>query len=190
MAIGQSRAISGGSRKRNQVAELNARQQMLPQIIANKRYQEEIAREDALNERNFAFQQKSAKQTRGLQDRASEVGMGLEAGKLGVTMSSRFGNKSFGDIGNSARNLWSGTKGSVGGTGMGSFFDNLSAGAAVGGGLVGFGVGKLIGKKKSKVVKGLAGAGAGAAIGLLSGGNSFGGALSGAFGGGLGGLFS
>lgn len=211
MAIRQTGAISGGSRRRNQIAELNARQAFLPQIIANQQRQEGIVREDELNkiqqsqfarqhglsEREFAFQQSAARKSRQAADRASEVGFGLEAAKLGTTISSRFGNKSFGQVGQDAKGLFgfgSGAGGAAGkftgsGGGVGNFLGNLSIGSTLGGGLAGFGAAKLLGKKKSKATKGLVGAGVGAALGLLGGGNALGGALSGGFGGGLGGLF-
>ena len=191
MAVRQSGAISGGSRRRNQVAELNARQNMLPQILANQRYAEGIAREDALTERDFAFRKKAAKKLRKAEDRASEVGLGLEASKLGLTVSGQYGGKSFGEIGGDARALFGGSSKPMtfGGGKSGNFFSNMSAGSLLGGGLAGFGAAKLLGGKKSKLIKGLVGAGVGAGMGLLSGGNSLGGAISGGFSGGLGGLF-
>jgi hypothetical protein len=205
MAIGQAGAISGGSRKRNQQAELNARQSMLPQIIANQRYAEGVAREKelseiqrqqfsrqhALNEQNFAFNKRASGQARDAADRASEVGLGLEAGKLGMTIGGQYGKKTLGQTGGDFGKMFggSGSPSTFGGGKAGNFFSNLSAGSAIGGGLAGFGAAKLIGKKKSKALKGLAGAGAGAALGLLGGSNAFGGAFSGGLGGLIGGLF-
>jgi hypothetical protein len=206
MAIGQGGAISGGSRRRNQIAELNARQSMLPQIIANQRYAEGIGREDelnqiqrsqfsrqhALNEENFSFQKKASRQARDAADRASEVGLGLETGKLGLTVGQRYGDKTFGDVAGDAGTLFKGgvsQPNTFGGGEFGNFVSNMSVGSAVGGGLAGFGVSKLMGKKKSKFAKGLAGAATGATMGLLGGGNAFGGAFSGGLGGLIGGLF-
>jgi hypothetical protein len=207
MTIRQSGAISGGSRKRNQIAELNARQSMLPQIIANQRYAEGIGREDelnqiqqnqfsrqhALNEENFSFQKKASRQARDAADRASEVGLGLEAGKLGLTVGQRYGGKTFGGVAGDAKSLFTSGVSSPstfgGGGKFGNFVSNMSVGSAVGGGLAGFGVSKLMGKKKSKLAKGLAGAATGATMGLLGGSNAFGGAFSGGLGGLIGGLF-
>jgi hypothetical protein len=206
MAIGQARAVSGGSRRRNQIAELNARQSMLPQIIANQRYADEIGREDelnqiqqnqfsrqhALNEENFSFQKKASRQARDAADRASEVGLGLEAGKLGLTVGQRYGGKTFGGVAGDAKSLFTSgvsSPGTFGGGKFGNFVSNMSVGSAVGGGLAGFGVSKLMGKKKSKLAKGLAGAATGATMGLLGGSNAFGGAFSGGLGGLIGGLF-
>jgi hypothetical protein len=205
MAIRQSGAISGGSRRRNQIAELNARQALLPQIIANQQRQEEIGRQEELNkiqqsqfgrqhglaEREFAFRRSSAAQARQAADRASEVGLGLEAAKLGTTLSTRFGDRTVGSIAGDVKGMFGGSKApsTFGGGAAGNFVSNLNVGSALGGGLAGFGVSKMLGKKASKTTKGLAGFGVGAALGLLGGGNALGGALSGGFGGGIGGLF-
>jgi hypothetical protein len=206
MAIRQGGAISGGSRRRNQIAELNARQALLPTILANQQRKEGIEREDELNkiqqsqfsrqhglaERRFGFEQESARKSRQAADRASEVSMGLSAATLGTNMATRYGGKSVGDVAGSIKGIFSSGPSkpyTFGGGKTGNLVSNLSVGSAVGGGLAGFGVGKMLGKKKSKVTKGLAGAGVGAALGLLGGGNSFGGMLSGGLGGALGGLF-
>jgi len=178
---------------------------MLPQIIANQRYAEGIEREDALNkiqqdqfsrqhglaERQFAHNKSAASQSRQQAQRASEVGMGLEAAKLGTTMASRYGQKSFGQVGEDAKGLFgygSGPGGAAGTVSGSGFFNNLSVGSMLGGGLAGFGASKMMGGK-SKIKKGLLGAGVGSAMGLLGGGNALGGALSGGFGGLVGGLF-
>jgi hypothetical protein len=171
---------------------------MLPQIIQNKRRSEDLARADELNkiqqgqfnrqhslaQNQFAFQQSSAKQARQAADRASEVGVGLEAGKTAMSVGSQYGKKTLGDLGTSARNMFGG---SGTGVGLGGFVDKLNFGSMAAGGLAGFSVSKMMGKKKPKWQKSLAGAGAGAALGLLSGG--FSGGLSGGFAGALGGLF-
>ena len=67
MAI-QRGAISGGKSKRNQIAELNARQAMLPQILANKQRQEDLGRQEELKNiqmsqfnRQHSLAQKQAK---------------------------------------------------------------------------------------------------------------------------------
>jgi len=199
MAIGQTGAVQGGRRKRNQIAELNARQGLLPQILANQQRTEDIQRQEGqfnrqlgLQEREFAFNQNAAKKSRQAADRASEVGMGLEAGKLGMTLASRYGDKSLGDVVGGAKGMFSSKPSqsyNFGGGSGGNFMSNLSVGSTIGGGLAGFGAAKMLGKKKSKALKGLAGAGVGAALGLLGGGNSLGGAISGGFGGTIGGLF-
>lgn len=196
-------AVTASKRPRNQIAELNSRQAFLPNLLANKQRKEDIERQDELNKiqqsqfnrqhslatSRFAFDQKAAEQARQQNNRASEVGMGLSAAKMGTSVATQYGGKSFGDVGNSARNLFSSGGTATGGTGLGGFVDNLSLGSTIGGGLAGFGISKLLGKKSSKITKGLAGAGVGAALGLLSGSNSVGGLLSGGLGGAIGGIF-
>jgi len=183
----QLSAVSNNPRfKRNQIAELNARQSRLPQILANKARAEDLARQEEFQgaQINIANRQNKLMRKRNVaQNRASEIGMGLEAAKLGNTIASG-GNRTVGGLATSARGLFGGT--GVG-SGLGSFVDSLNIGSLLGGGLAGFGASKMIGKKKSKTLKGATGAGVGAAIGLLSGG--WGGAITGGIGGGLGGLF-
>jgi hypothetical protein len=172
--------------------------------MANKQRAEDIDREEArnaeqvrqwsrqhaLNQSSFAESKRQFAAKQAMEERKSEVGMGLEAGKLGVTMASK-GGKTLGDIWQGGKELGVPGMGAPG-TGFGSaggFMSNLNIGQIAGGGLAGYGMSKMLGKKASKVTKGLAGAGVGAALGLLGGGNAFSGMLSGGFGGGIGGLF-
>jgi hypothetical protein len=163
MAI-QSNIVSGGRRKRNQIAELNARQSMLPSIIANKQRAEDLARAEANKNtqisqfnRQFGLQQSAHK----AQQKASRIGMGLEAAKLGTTIVSQHGSKTAGDIFNYK--------------GAGS---NINLGAAAGGAAIGFGLGSAITKKKG-------GKYLGAGLGALAGGfaSSIGSGISSLFGG-------
>ena len=188
----QSGAVSGNRRKRNQIAELNARQSLLPQILANQRRTEDLGRAEELKNiqiDQFSRQHDLAKRGLKAQKRAGEVGAGLEAGKLGLTIAGRYGDNSFGQTVENTKGLFgygstpSGAAGTASGPG---FFNNLSMGAAVGGGLAGFGAAKVLGGK-SKIKKGLLGAGIGALMGAFTGGS--GGMMSGGFGGALGGLF-
>lgn len=195
----QMGAISNSSIKRNQVAELNARQALLPTIIANKNRAEDISRQASQfnkqlshNQEVFDYQQDADKKAREAQKRAAQVGMGLEAAKLGTTLATQYSGKTFGDLGNSAQNLFSGSGGSpaTSGMGMGNVVNKLSVGSMIGGGLAGYGVANMMGDNTKKWQKGLGGLGVGAALGLLGGGSDmFSGALSGGFGGAIGGLF-
>jgi len=189
-------AVTGSKRPRNQRAELNARQSQLPTIIANQqkaegiaRQEEQFSRQHKLATDRFAFEQSSTKQARAQADRASQVGMGLAAGKLGVNIGLSHGDKTVGGLIQSGKNMWNGTPNTVdtASTGTTGMLKGLSLGSAVGGGLAGYGVSQLLGKKSSKITKGLAGAGVGGLLGLLGGGA--GGGISGTFGGALGSLF-
>jgi hypothetical protein len=114
--------------------------------------------------------------------------MGLEAGKLGVTIGTQYGDKTVGGLVESGGNMFSssGTAGTEFASGMSPVLSNLSLGSFVGGGLAGYGASNLISKKK-KGFQVAAGTGAGALLGALSGG--VGGAISGGLGGAFGSLF-
>lgn len=196
----QMLAITNNPRlRRNQIAELQARQALLPQIIANKQRAEDLARDEErfqvgvqqsnrqhqLAQNRFAFEQESFRKQREATEQARRSQMGLEAGKLGLTVTSRFGDKKLGNI------FGGGGSGPSGGSG--NFISNLNVGTLAGGGLAGFGVGQMLGKK-SKGLKAAAGLGTGALLGGLAGGAPGSGfnlssALSGGFGGLIGGLF-
>ena len=188
----QLSAVSGNRRlRRNQIAELNARQALLPQIITNKQRQEDIVREEELSDiqiGQFNRQHKLNKRALSTQRRAGEVGMGLEAAKFGFNIGNRYGGTTVGNVRDSTSKLFSGGNSIGTNASQGGFLNNLSIGSAIGGGLAGFGAAKMLGKKKSKITKGLVGAGTGALMGLLSGGG-LSSAISGAFGGGFGSLF-
>jgi hypothetical protein len=190
----QMMAVSNNPRlRRNQIAELNARQNRLPEILANQQRQQDLMRADEMKNiqiDQFNRQHRLAKKTRKANDRASQIGMGLSAGKLGLSIGNEYGGKSFGQIGEDIKgtfgygNTPSGKTGTYSGSGI---FGNLSAGSFAGGGLAGFGASQMLGGK-SKLKKGLLGAGVGAALGMFSGNNAFGGGLSGGVGGLIGGL--
>jgi hypothetical protein len=167
---------------------------MLPTILANRQRAEEIAqqeeqfgREHQLATDRFAFEQKSTKQARAQADRASQVGMGLAAGKLGVNIGLSHGDKTAGGLIQGAKNLWNGTNLAAPTTsGFSGVLNNFSIGSAAGGALAGYGASQLYGGK-NKFKKAAIGAGIGSILGYLGGGT--GGAGSGALGGALGSLF-
>jgi hypothetical protein len=191
----QMGATTRNKRRIREVDALNARQTLLPQILANKERKDNLAREDDLNaqrvdqwnseqklaNRQLSFQRKADKKSLAQQERAGQIGMGLEAGKMGVTMANRYGGQ--GSLGNIFSNNPAMTN-AAGGT---SVLGGMNLGSGVAGGLAGFGASQMLGKGTSKTKKALLGSAAGALIGGLSGG--WGGAVSGGFGGGFGGLF-
>jgi hypothetical protein len=187
----QLTAVSNNLRlRRNQIAELNARQDRLPEIIANQQRQADLIRADEM--KNLQIDQwdrehKFAKKARRAGDRASEVGLGLEAGKLGLSASRNYGGTTFGQLGSKAKNLFSSTSSTPGSSP--GFWGNMTPGSLVSGGLAGFGASKIMGGK-NKFKKAGMGLAAGSILGLLSGGsNPFSGAASGGIGGLIGGLF-
>ena len=193
----QMGSVSRNKRKLDQIAILNARQGLLPQMLMNQQRSEDLARANemkniqiaqfdqqyAQDQERMDFEKKSYRQQKNAAERCARIGMGLEAGKLGVTIAQNYGGSTVGGFTSSLGTM-------VGDTGLGSgmnpMISNLSLGSAVGGGLAGFGVSQLMGKKK-KGYKMAAGAGAGALMGMLSGGA--GGAISGGLGGVFGSLF-
>jgi len=192
----QMGATTRNKKPRNQIAELNARQALLPTMLYNQQRAKEIAtqedqfsRQHDLAQRTFAADQSNMEKSRQAADRASQVGMGLSAAKLGTNIGMQHGDKTVGGLIQGTKNMWAGTPGATAAPSSGSmgFVNNLSIGSALGGGLAGFGVSQLIGGK-SKVKKALLGAAAGAGLGLL-GGTGASGVASGTFGGLIGGLF-
>jgi len=191
-------SVSRNKRKLDQIAVLNARQGLLPQMLMNQQRADDLARANEMKniqiaqfDQQFAqdqermdFEKKSYRQQKNAMERASRIGMGLEAGKLGVNIAQNYGDKTVG-----------GFAGSIGqsigdpgfGQGMNPMISNLSLGSFVGGGLAGYGAAQLMPKKSKKGYKVAVGAGTGAILGGLSGG--WGGAISGGIGGGFGGLF-
>ena len=194
----QMGSVSRNKRKLDQIAILNARQGLLPQMLMNQQRSEDLARANEMKniqiaqfDQQFAqdqermdFEKKSYRQQKNAAERGARIGMGLEAGKLGLTVAQNYGDKTVG-----------GFAGSIGqsigdtsfGSGMNPMVSNLSLGSFVGGGLAGYGAAQLMPKKSKKGYKVAAGIGAGALLGGLSGG--IGGAISGGIGGGFGGLF-
>ena len=194
----QMGSTTRNKRKLDQIAILNARQSLLPQMLMNQQRSEDLSRANEMKNIQIAqfdqqfeldqdrvdFEKKSYRQQKNASERGARIGMGLEAGKLGVNIAQNYGNKTVGGFADSIGNLTN-TQGL--GSGMSPMLSNLSLGSAVGGGLAGFGVSQLMGKKKKKGYKMAAGAGAGALMGYLSGGT--GGAISGGLGGAFGSLF-
>ena len=207
----QMGVVTRSKRKRDQIAELNARQSLLPQMMANKQRQEDLIRYEetqklqtdqwdkdyALAEDRQAWARKSYKKTQNATDRANRVGMGLEASKLGLNINQQYGGKTIGDTGLNANSLFSKSPNTANTAvdqwsynkdagGAGSAINEFQVGSFVGGGLTGYGASRLVDKKK-KGKRFALGAGAGALAGFLSGGA--GGALAGGIGGALGSLF-
>lgn len=174
----QLRRVTRNPRMReDQVASLNSRMSMLPDMLR----QRERAADIEMQKNQFNQTMKMNKRARAMQDRAAEATMGMEAAKLGMTATtSGVGQRPI-DRFWSSRSPGSGVK-----SGM---FGDITTGSIVGGGLAGFGAAKLMGGK-SKAKKGMAGAAGGALMGLLGGGmnlaNMGSGLLSGAIGGFLG----
>jgi hypothetical protein len=163
--LGKRRTTGG------QVNALNARLSRLPQLIANQQRAEDIERETRYQSATLS----QARREQRVAERAAQVGTGLEAGKLGFTVSNQYGNKSLGDL-----------MGGRFGTGPGSVFGGINIGSGLSGALAGYSAGQMIGGK-NKWKKSLAGGTTGALLGLLGGGPS--GAISGGIGGAIGGLF-
>jgi hypothetical protein len=184
-------------RRLDQIAILNARQSLLPQMMMNKQRTEDLTRADEMkniqigqfdqqyeqDQERMDFAKSSYRQQKNANERAARVGMGLEAAKLGVTIGTQYGGNTVGGFTNSIGSM----TGATGlGAGMSPMISELSLGAGIGGALTGFGTSRLISKKK-KGARFAAGAASGALAGALSGGP--GGAIAGAFGGGFGSLF-
>jgi len=193
----QMGSTTRNKRKLDQIAILNARQGLLPQMLMNQQRSEDLARANemkniqiaqfdqqyAQDQERMDFEKKSYRQQKNASERGARIGMGLEAGKLGVNIAQNYGDKTVGGFVSSIGSM--GSNPGLG-SGMSPMLSNLSLGSAVGGGLAGFGVSQLMGKKK-KGYKMAAGVGAGALMGMLSGGA--GGAISGGLGGAFGSLF-
>jgi hypothetical protein len=120
-----------------------------------------------LEEQRFALQKKRNK----LADRQSEIGLGLEATKLGTNLAfSPMGKENVGQTLGIKSGIFGGGDGSTKPTGKPGMFGGLKLGSAVSSGLTGFGLGKMVGGSKKK--KALFGAVGGGLMGLLSGGKS------------------
>lgn len=191
-------SVSRNRRKLDQIAILNARQSLLPQMLMNQQRSEDLARANemkniqiaqfdqqyAQDQERMDFEKKSYRQQKNAADRSARIGMGLEAGKLGLTVAQNYGDKTVGGFAGSIGQ----SIGDAGfGSGMNPMISNLSLGSFVGGGLAGYGAAQLMPKKAKKGYKVALGAGTGAIMGGLSGG--LGGAISGGLGGAFGGLF-
>jgi len=171
MASQLQRVTRNPRMRESQVASMNARLDTLPEMLRRR----ERAADLELQSRQFNQSMKMQNKARQVQQRAAEAAFGLEAAKLGMTAAtSGVGQK---------------TLGGLFGSKSGGPFSNITTGSIVGGGLAGFGAGKLAGGK-SKTKKALFGAGAGGLMSLLGGGanmaNIGSGVLSGAIGGMLG----
>ena len=179
MASQLQRVTRGRGMRQDQIAQLNARLRLLPQMQAAKE------RNEAIEMNKAQFNKQYSLQKRGLeaQKRAQEATMGLEAAKLGMTAAtSDVGAKTIGGAIGKIPGL--GSAGTSGG-----FLNNITVGSALGGGLAGFGAARLAGGK-SKTKRAMYGMGAGALMGFLGSkaGSGLAGAGTGAVTGLLGGL--
>ena len=147
----------------------------------------------AQQEQQDMWQRKVYDKSSELQQDTEQKQMGIKAAGLGMSL---FGSKmsgagnTLGDLGNKVGSLWNGLFPSspaptFGTTGIVS---GMNIGATLGGGAIGFGVGKAFGGK-NKLKSGAIGAGVGGIASYLGGNQNFGDAIGGAMLGGLGGLF-
>ena len=209
----QMGVVTRSKRRRNQIAELEARQSLLPQMIANQQRKEDLERANELQDIQVeqwnkdyslaqdqqAWNRKAYQKTKNATERTNRIGMGLEATKLGLNLGQQYGNKTLGNtmfskstapISSSftpttgAYEQWS--YGKDAGDFASKAINEFKVGSFIGGGLTGYGASRLVNKKK-KGKRFAIGAGAGALSGFLSGGPS--GALAGGIGGGIGSLF-
>lgn len=181
--------------RRNQVAELNARQSYLPQLIANQQRAEELARQDELNAEYRRQWKADYKQTRQNQrasqrmqrrqlaqsEAESRVGTGLEGAKLGMTVMQNYGGAGQKTVGGMF-----GGKSGFPGSGIGLATTASSGLAGLGAGSIFGGAGK---KKKNLAKSTLFGSMAGGLMSALGGGNLTTGLISGGLGGALSKLF-
>lgn len=173
---------------------LQAKIARLPQTMEAQQQRELIARDTKFQNKQMKLQKDEAAQRR----REQEVGMGLEAGKLGLNIGmSDMGKKSVGDLFTGGKKLINDVSKPIAGKDVmnvapksGGPWD-VNVGSGVASGLTGYGVGKLVGGKNKKKKAGF-GAGAGALMGMLSSkpGSGLMGGLIGGLTGGLGGYFS
>lgn len=203
MASPQMFGVTGNRRlRRNQLAELRARQAQFPSILAAEQAAEQQRKEQEFKEKQLAQEKKIAKDELKFNRQESKREFGMEMGKLGVNLafSDMLSGRTLGTLSKDIRGIFGSTSAptkpttslqppGIPGRAMrgvpksgGGFFSGVPTGSIAAGGLAGFGMGQMFGEKggfKKSLYGGLAGAG----LGLLSGG------LSGALGGGLGGLF-
>lgn len=159
--------------KQDQVASMNARMSMLPEMLRQRERSADLDMQKNQFNRTMGFKRRQQDAA----ERAQQAGMGLEAAKLGMT-ASMSGNTTLGQV--PYLNKLTGT----GSTGLAG----IRTGDIVGSGLAGFGASQLLGGK-SKLKKGLVGAGAGGLLSMLSGGNMMAGATSGGLGSIMGSMF-
>ena len=193
----QMSSTTRNKRRLDQLAILNARQSLLPQMLMNQQRSEDLARADELkniqigqfdkqyelDQERLDFNKQSYRQQKNTAERAARTGMGLEAAKLGVTVGTQYGGSTVGGFTKSIGDM---TSNPALGSTMDPMISNLSLGAGIGGALTGFGTSRMINKKK-KGARFAMGVGSGALTGALSGG--LGGAIAGGIGGGFGSLF-
>lgn len=177
----QYRRVTGAPRLRTGEAALQAKIAMLPQMMQRKQQQQLIARDTKFQNQQIAMAKQAAKQKK----RAEAAAMGLEAGKLGLTMATgSASNTTAGDIVRGTKNIFGGNK-EVAPEGGDTGWKSYKPGSTIASGLTGYGLGKMMGGK-SKKKKALYGAIGGGITGLLSGKDL----ISGGIGAGVGALAS
>lgn len=179
----QLRKISANRRLRSDPrAKLQARISNLPGMLANKQQRDIIKRDTSFQNKQIGLQKKQMKQRK----REQQVGMGLEAAKLGLNLAtSDIGKSTVGQLYKGAKGTFSKAAGAAPAK-TGGLYD-VKPGAAISGGLTGYGVGQMVGGSKKK--KALYGAAAGGLMGMLGGGGNWATGGISALAGGLGGLF-
>lgn len=133
------------------------------QEAQERKFDEQVAKDNLLlSQKQFKLNEDAAKE----QARQARIGMGIEAGKLGLNMYDRFGggNTGGGALSSIGNSLTSGL-GKIGINARGMDFGSLAST-----GLVGMGAGALAGGDKGKAA--LYGAGAGLGMSLLNKGLS------------------
>ena len=197
-------ATSGNRRlRRDQIAELNAKQGSLKNLLAQRQQQEFHDNKMSMQNKEFKQKKKQDKKSLALQERADMLGMGVSAAKFGFGLASNKGSTTFGEIGEKVKGgLGSifGSKGTSSNAGTptasgmmapasssSGFFGDLSPGKLLGSGLAGFGASRFV---KGKGKRALLGAGIGGLMSMFGGGGfSAAGFGAGAMFGGLAGLF-
>lgn len=189
--------VTGNKRLRpNQLADLNARLAYLPQMLSTEsqeNFQEEqIKNMKASNEldqqryglesSSAAFQQKATKKGMDLKERSEEIATGIGGAGLGFNIMSSPGLK--GSLGESV-NKFGSSLGMGEPVKTGSFWNEITVGASLAGGLMGFGASRLA--PKNKFLRFGVGAGVGALSGFFGGGGA-GDSAAGGILGGIGGL--
>lgn len=184
MAIRQGRATSGQRRRGfYQTEMMNAQLPQLQTVLAQQEQRRQREQDVAFRTKQFRFEKQAQKDQRAAQQKAQRTQMGLEAAKMGVTLGSMGGDKTFGGIFNMAP----GKEGAAGSAK--NMFAGLNVPATIGAGLTGFGIGNMFDKKGLKFGMGALGGGLVGLLGAGAGGGLAGG-LSGGLMGGLGGLAS
>jgi hypothetical protein len=192
----QSYSVTGNRKLfPNQSADLNARLQGLPNLMALQQTKKQYEEEKAYRERSLEQQKEIADKELSFQREQDKTAFGLEMTKLGTNLATgpNISKTTFGDIGDKFKSKPPSTYNARYGSEYENpgnttpkdrgFFSKMNPGSMMAGGLSGFGMGTMFSKEPTER-KLLYGGAAGLLTGFLSGGG-----WSGALSGGLGGLF-